>query len=162
MSEELCCKRCGETDNLETAPCFDGSPHYAKMSCGSCGAFIKFLPKPKNSGKRPANKHTPESLGVAYCQLCRRPADMLGAYEALEVHHVVEIQHGGDDDPANIWVLCTDCHKTLHHRRTYLYEHHIGTMNVDKLRGLMDADRITGPTRAKMEELFWNVKNGRK
>ena len=162
MSEDLCCKRCGEVDNLETAPCFDSSPHYAKMSCGSCGAFIKFLAKPKNTGKRPPNKHTPESLGIAYCQLCRRPADMLGAYEALEVHHVVEIQHGGDDDPANIWVLCTDCHKTLHHRRKYLYEHHTGTMNIDRLRVLMDADGITGPARAKMEELFWNVKNGRR
>lgn len=86
---------------------------------------------------------------------------MLGAYEALEVHHVVEIQHGGEDDPANIWVLCTDCHKTVHHRRTYLYEHHKGTMNVDRLRGLMDVHRVTGPVRAKVEELFRNVQHGR-
>ena len=134
MSEDLYCKRCGEVDNLETAPCFDSSPHYAKMSCGSCGAFIKFLAKPKNTGKRPPNKHTPESLGMAYCQLCRRPADMLGLYEVLEVHHVVEVQHGGDDDPANIWVLCADCHKTLHHRRKYLIILHLHGRMPDILR----------------------------
>ena len=161
MSEELCCKRCGETENLETAPCSDSGPHYAKMSCGSCGAFVKFIPKPKNAGKRPANKHTPESLGIARCQLCRRPVDMLGSYEVLEVHHVVEVQHGGDDDPGNIWVLCTDCHKTVHHRRTYLYEHHKGAMNLDRLRGLMDAHRVNGAARAKVEELFRNVQHGR-
>ena len=162
MSEELRCKRCGETENLETAPCFDGSPHYAKMSCGSCGAFVKFLPEPKNNGKRPPNKHTPESLSVTRCQLCGRPIDMLALYEVLEVHHVVEIQHGGEDTPGNIWVLCTDCHKTVHHRRTYLYEHQKGAMTVDKLRGLMAAHQVPAASRVALEELFAKVQHGRR
>jgi len=30
------------------------------------------------------------------------------------LHHVVEVQDGGTDDPANMWRLCTICHEMVH------------------------------------------------
>ena len=39
-----------------------------------------------------------------------------GAAGRLEVHHRVEVQHGGTDAPDNLEVLCVSCH-IAHHRR---------------------------------------------
>lgn len=32
----------------------------------------------------------------------------------LEVHHKVELQHGGTNDPSNLMVLCRGCHVEAH------------------------------------------------
>jgi hypothetical protein len=55
--------------------------------------------------------------------MCQRRKDFLGKGERLEIHHVIQIDQGGDDTPDNIWILCTACHRIVHHQRTYLYEH---------------------------------------
>ena len=147
------CARCG-VEAPTRAVKIDHGPHYAKEVCAECGSFIAWLKKPKNNGKRPANKHAPESLGIDQCQLCGREWLMLGDREVLEVHHVVAIQDGGEDTPGNIWVLCTDCHRTVHHRRTYLRDHHRSTMTLARLRELMEADAVPENVRPVMEKLF--------
>ena len=105
--------------------CPDGK-HYAKETCEECGRFVKWLPKPKNEGKRPKNKHTAASLEINYCQMCCRHRSKLGNGGSLEVHHVEEISSGGGDIPENIWVVCTSCHRMIHHFRVYLNDHFIG------------------------------------
>ena len=95
-------------------------PHYGEQFCIVCEGHIKFLPKPKNIGARRANKYLPRDLGIYHCQMCMRDKDNLVNYETLESHHVVQIIDGGNDIPANIWVVCSTCHKTIHFNRRYL------------------------------------------
>ena len=97
--------------------------HEAELRCSVCGRFWGWKAKEKNTGNRPRNKHTPESLDISECQLCRRSSDHLGTNEILEVHHIIEISKNGEDVPENIWVLCSSCHSLVHHQRTYLNEH---------------------------------------
>ena len=97
--------------------------HYAEKRCPICNAHLGYLPKPKNLNKRPKNKYTAASLEIEACQLCLRHRDMLGRRGVLEIHHVNEIQVGGEDTVENIWVLCTSCHSLVHHQRTYLFDH---------------------------------------
>ena len=42
------------------------------------------------------------------CTECKTP----GKY--LEVHHIVERKHGGDDREENLLTLCEDCHSLRH------------------------------------------------
>ena len=99
------------------------TPHEGELRCGVCSRFLKWQAKPKNDDKRPKGKHTAENLGVDRCQMCTRDREMLGKNEVLTVHHVTEIQHGGADEPQNIWVLCSHCHAIVHHFRCYLHDH---------------------------------------
>lgn len=36
---------------------------------------------------------------------------------SLEVHHVIEVQELGSDDPENLRLLCSECHELIHARR---------------------------------------------
>jgi hypothetical protein len=38
-----------------TEPLPEGSRHFAKLKCASCGAFLRFLPKPENVERWQAN-----------------------------------------------------------------------------------------------------------
>lgn len=45
------------------------------------------------------------------CRLCKfRDKD---AY-SMQVHHVVPVSHGGDDDDLNLCILCKSCHQKVH------------------------------------------------
>jgi hypothetical protein len=41
------------------------SRHYAKLKCGDCGAFLKFLPKPENEQRRIINGYRLAKLQMA-------------------------------------------------------------------------------------------------
>jgi hypothetical protein len=41
------------------------SRHYAKLKCGDCGAFLKFLPKPENQQRRMINGYRLAKLQMA-------------------------------------------------------------------------------------------------
>lgn len=41
------------------------------------------------------------------CQGC-------GATLGLNVHHIVPVSRGGEDDPRNLISLCNDCHAAIH------------------------------------------------
>jgi hypothetical protein len=122
MNPTVFCPRCNDEVDGIVKPRPD-TPHEAEVRCGSCGGFIRWLKKEKNEGKRPRNRYTPESLGVDFCQMCRRTRNRLGKNEVLIPHHIIEIQEGGPDLPENIWVVCTPCHLSIHHQRTYLNDH---------------------------------------
>ena len=40
------------------------------------------------------------------CQKC-------GATKRLQVHHIVPLRHGGNDEPSNLITVCPKCHKSL-------------------------------------------------
>lgn len=98
------------------------TPHSAKLECPVCGNFLGWKKKAKNKYKRPKNKYTAEGLGGEYCAMCLRSRGRLGLHETLLIHHIVEIQDGGEDEPDNIWIICTHCHALIHHVRKYLNE----------------------------------------
>lgn len=113
------CKDCKEKTPHIIIP-LDTGPHYGELRCEICDKFWGFEPKPINNGKRPRNKHTPQSLEIDNCQLCLRARCDLINTETLESHHIIEIQDSGPDTPENVWVLCTPCHRMVHYLRTYL------------------------------------------
>jgi hypothetical protein len=39
------CPRCGSTGPHQSGP--GAGPHYQRLFCGACGAFLKWLPKPR-------------------------------------------------------------------------------------------------------------------
>jgi hypothetical protein len=99
------------------------TPHDGELRCSVCGKFWGWRKKEKNNNKRPKNKYSPESMGIDFCQLCMRPKTRLGMNETLACHHVAEVAKGGEDDPGNIWIVCTPCHVMIHHYRVYLNDH---------------------------------------
>jgi hypothetical protein len=77
-----------------------------RVECGGCGAWLAWLPKLKNKDRRSSN-----STGLAqgtFCQCCRKTGvNLVG-------HHVIEVEEGGSNEPANIWTVCEPCHTVIH------------------------------------------------
>lgn len=119
----MICKRCGK----DVEPYSIIGPfgqNYGKQICPLCDCFFKWIKKPENEKKRTkGSKHTPESLGIEYCELCRRKRSQLGRYETLHIHHK-DCTALANDVPENIIVVCSGCHSTIHHNitltKTYL------------------------------------------
>lgn len=100
--------------------------HGYKLVCPECGVFLgwggKVKPLKKNGKRSLSSNWTADRLRTNYCQWCGRRREMLGP-GTLEIHHIVPIKDGGEDHPSNIMVLCTACHKEVHHRRLYYNAH---------------------------------------
>ncbi len=134
--------------------------HYGKENCAVCGNYVAFAKKPKNEGKRGSSRHSPDSLNITICQMCQRPANRLGSRGVLSVHHVEEIQHGGTDDPDNIWILCTSCHRLVHHQRTYLNVHLEGAYTFADLQEDMDKDGVPPDVQNQLKRIFLSQEGG--
>ena len=92
-------------------------PHHGKMVCPKCGAWLDWVRKPENEKRRrklEAPRKKFRQAGVDYCQVCLRHRDELPLHVTLVVHHVIEVQDGGTDDPSNMWQVCTICHELIH------------------------------------------------
>ena len=151
--EQRYCNSCKNHVETIITPLENG-PHHAKETCSLCGRFVAFTQKPKNKDKRKPNKYKPEDLGLNYCQICLRPLNRLGSRGILEVHHVVEIGCGGKDIPENISVVCTCCHKWIHHQRTYLNIHLKDMYSVSELKKDMEKYGVPVSMRETMERVF--------
>jgi len=122
----LPCKQCGK----KVEPVHHGEinpTHGYKLFCPDCNTFIgwggKSQPIKNGNGERErSSQWTAKRLGFDACQICLRHKNHLGAGR-LEVHHVIPIEEDGQDTPDNIHILCTSCHREVHHRRTYLNDH---------------------------------------
>ena len=122
----LPCKQCGK----KVEPVHHGEinpTHGYKLFCPDCNTFIgwggKSQPIKNGNGERErSSQWTAKRLGFDACQICLRNKNHLGAGR-LEVHHVIPIEEDGQDTPDNIHILCTSCHREVHHRRTYLNDH---------------------------------------
>ncbi len=98
-------------------------PHSGKIKCSVCGQFLGWKKKDKNLDKRSPNKVKPSDYDINFCQLCLRKKEHLGFLETFDIHHVWPIEDEGQDIKENTWLLCTHCHKLVHHTRTYLNDH---------------------------------------
>lgn len=154
----ITCKRCGCIGHFQGVLLEDG-PHHGKYVCKECGTFAGWMPKPTNETKRKKNKYSADDLGINYCQMCLRPKSRLGSRETLEPHHIKEIQHGGDDIPENIWVVCSYCHKVIHQRRIYLNDHYKGYVTPGEFEALMEKDNVPESVRESMRKLFNTVRD---
>ena len=120
------CQHCSET---VTPIKRRGDPHDLhghRMDCPACGKFMGWGGRKKeatiNGNRQFSTQWPPSRLGIDHCQMCERKAHHLGEGK-LNSHHVVEIAKGGEDEPDNIWVVCTSCHRLIHHQRTYINQH---------------------------------------
>ena len=122
----LPCKQCDK--KVEPVSNGDVNPtHGYKLFCPECNTFIgwggKAHPVKNGNGERErSSQWSAKRLGFNYCQTCLRKKEHLGIGR-LEVHHVTPIEDDGKDLPGNIQILCTSCHREVHHRRTYLNDH---------------------------------------
>lgn len=114
------CDRCGSTAEPETI-IEPAGKHYARLVCGGCKRWIKFLPKPDSEkvGRPKAHTNLVDRYGHGYCELCLRIKAELPKGQTLEAQHVLEFQHGGSEARENIWIVCTSCHLLIHHMRNY-------------------------------------------
>lgn len=124
---EFTCPTCGTV----AKPHANGQSHPVhgyKLYCPSCNRWLGWGGKSKNlidqNGERKfSSQWSAKRLQATYCQCCLRQRERLGEKEVLEIHHVIPIKDGGTDALENIWVLCTTCHKEVHHRRVFFNGH---------------------------------------
>ena len=115
------CSTCGSID-LELGLAWSEGRGCRCRTCKK--AFTQ--PKPDaDKARRPAgHRKLVKKFGRGFCELCLRREAELPASQDLDGHHVVEFADGGTDDQANVWILCTSCHRLVHHQRTYLGHYH--------------------------------------
>jgi len=116
------CRACGhegphvvtETPNLT---------HWARLDCGSCKRWIRWLPKPDSDPtkyRRPAeHRNLVEKYGRGFCELCLRKESELEGRNVLTAHHVQEFKDGGEPSRENVWIVCIACSRLIHWVRTY-------------------------------------------
>ena len=126
------CRKCG---SLCIEKLREGK-HYAEYRCIACDQFNGFVQKPDNlKNKRKSNlklkKHIPEHL-LNMCEICLRKTDLIKQLNlGMEVHHVIEVQHGGDNNPNNLRYVCYQCHQLIHRQREVV-SHYNPLINHDK------------------------------
>ncbi|MDG9925640.1 MULTISPECIES: HNH endonuclease signature motif containing protein [unclassified Pseudomonas] len=52
------------------------------------------------------------------CERCKRPAPFIRKKDGtpyLEVHHIKQLAHGGEDTVSNAIALCANCHREIHY-----------------------------------------------
>jgi 5-methylcytosine-specific restriction endonuclease McrA len=121
MTENVACTKCGcEERKEELTP---NLVHYGKLVCAGCGKMLTWIPKPDvEKSRRPANHNSlVKKYSRGFCELCLRGLEELPARQTLEGHHVLEYDDGGDSTRENVQILCTACHKHVHHVRTWFF-----------------------------------------
>jgi hypothetical protein len=119
------CKQCGRIGAKITLAFLD-TPHFARLNCNGCGAFIEWVSKPDAPDKKDRRKSRKKlrDLG-ARCEICLRHRDELPPQQKLEVHHVLEVAaDDGSDDRDNLRAYCSACHAMVNWVRTYFGHYH--------------------------------------
>lgn len=96
--------------------------HYGDYRCPNCNRHLGFIPTPGDgSSKRPRkSKPLVDRYSRGVCELCRRAQSDLPKGQTLEAHHIIEVEEGGGDERGNVTIVCTPCHRLIHHQRTYI------------------------------------------
>lgn len=123
MSHVEKCNCCGHEGPHPVQVMSEGK-HYARVDCGECSRFLRWLPKPDGEPtkyKRPKeHRDLVRKFSHGFCELCLIREEQMPKGEALEGHHVREFQDGGEATRENTWILCTACHAFVNWRRTYV------------------------------------------
>ena len=115
------CPRCGHIGGHMEIVLGLAGPHFAKVTCYGCGAFIDWVGYPDAPAKQDRRKSRKKLRDLGdRCEICLRHQDEIPAPGRLEVHHVLEVAaDDGPDDPANLRVYCSACHAAVNWLRTY-------------------------------------------
>jgi hypothetical protein len=114
------CRQCGHIGAGMTFTFTEG-PHFARLNCNDCEAFMEWVSMPDASPKRDRRKSRKKlpDLGNR-CEICLRHQDELPPPQKLEVHHALEVAADhGHDDLANLRLYCSACHSMVGWTRTY-------------------------------------------
>jgi hypothetical protein len=107
-------------------------PNFGRVMCGASvgpllaelrenGHFIDWLQTPKELARTRRRTKTLKVDDLTdRCEMCLRRSSELHPPATLAAHHVVEVQHGGEDTDENRRVYCTDCHTLIHWLRRTL------------------------------------------
>jgi RNase P subunit RPR2 len=120
------CKRCGRIGGKMTILLGEGSPHFARVDCRECGAWIDWVKFPDAAPKRDRRKSRKKLRDLGdRCEICLRHRDELPPQQQLEVHHVLEVAtDDGTDDRDNLRAYCSACHAMVNWVRTYFGHYH--------------------------------------
>ena len=132
MTAELAaaqCKRCAHIGASMTVVLGEVGPHFAKVNCKACGAFIEWVSYPVTAPKKDRRRSRKKLRDLGdRCEICLRHRDDLPAAERLEVHHVLEVvADDGRDDRENLRAYCSACHAMVNWTRTYFGHYHEST-----------------------------------
>lgn len=132
MTAELAaaqCKRCGHIGASMTVVLGEAGPHFAKVNCKECGAFIEWVSYPVAAPKNDRRKSRKRLRDLGdRCEICLRHRDDLPTGEKLEAHHVLEVvADDGKDDRENLRAYCSACHAMVNWIRTYFGHYHEST-----------------------------------
>ena len=118
------CKQCGGELSVNPRP---DTTHYAELRCKECGRFIKWIPKPFEDIKRkPADIRKVMhfyKITKEFCFFCGRTKKELGINECLTIDHIIPLVDGGKDEPCNMQILCSACHRLKHWINLYVTKH---------------------------------------
>jgi uncharacterized Zn finger protein (UPF0148 family) len=114
------CPKCGHVCGFTPRP---DTQHWGEIRCPVHGH--RWISKPSDDRKPRlrSNKDLRPLLPAGrrdYCWHCLRTEDHLKRLRPsveLQVHHVIEVEDGGTDDPVNLQSLCRECHAEVHRRR---------------------------------------------
>jgi len=99
-------------------------PHYGKLLCAECGMFRGWAKKPDSEATKYQRPKMHQNLVAkysrGYCELCLKLEAELDRRAVLEAHHVIEFHDAGDPSRANVWILCTPCHRLVTWMRKYV------------------------------------------
>ena len=129
MTAELAaaqCKRCGHIGGSMHVVLGESGPHFARVNCKGCRAFIDWVSYPVTAPKKDRRRSRKKLRDLSdRCEICLRHGDDLPSGQDLIVHHVLEVaaDDGGDED-ANLRVYCNACHSMVNWMRTYFGHYH--------------------------------------
>ena len=114
------CPKCGRSCSFNPRP---ETQHWGEIRCLTHGhCWI-----PKRLEDRKPRRKTNECLKPllpadmrCFCWKCLRREEHLTQLRpsvCLQVHHIIEVKHGGTDDPSNLELVCAECHAEIHRRR---------------------------------------------
>jgi HNH endonuclease len=136
IDEEKYCPQCNALGELQET---ESAKHYLQCVRPSCGKWLDWVQKPKNENKQNRTEHKKLMRNVhesmrSFCWNCNRHEEWLKQLKPalhLEVHHIVEVCNGGQDNSENLQVLCNECHLEVHRRRELhqRYQAYIPTTN---------------------------------
>jgi hypothetical protein len=139
MTAELAAAQCRRCNHIGASMEFamgEAGPHFARVLCKACGAFIEWVSYPTTAPKRDRKRSRKKLRDLGdRCEICLRHKDELPPGQALTVHHVLEVvaDDGGDEDE-NLRVYCNACHSWVNWVRTYFGHYHAGAVATDSDR----------------------------
>jgi HNH endonuclease len=130
MTAELAaatCKSCGSIGGKMEVVLGIQGPHFARVNCQACGAWIDWVGYPVAAPKSDRRKSRKKLRDLGdRCEICLRHLDELPRPVKLEVHHVLEVvADDGPDDRENLRVYCSACHAMVNWVRTYFGHYHL-------------------------------------